>query len=194
METNTQTGLFKGLPTYAKGIIALVVTAGAVGVAYLIYKGVKKATDRGRDNTSNRTENAVRDDLNQAINSGQKLSFPKSAYAGAAETILRLLDGCETVDSELQAIGEVIKVVKKPVDWFQLCDSFGQKDVSDCGTFGFAKTRYTLPALLADQLDSVRIVTPLDKPVLGGYTVPSGFYNETGNILRNYLKTVGVTF
>lgn len=194
METNTQTGLFKGLPPYAKGIIALVVTIGAAGVAYLIYKGVKKATDRGRDNTSNKTETAVRDDLNQAINSGQKLSFPKSAYAGAAETILRLLDGCEMTDSELQAIGEVIKVVKKPIDWLQLCDSFGQKDVSDCGTWGFAKTRYSLPALLADQLDTSVIITPFPKTVLGGYTVPSGSYGESGNILRNYLKTVGVTF
>lgn len=193
METNTQTGLFKGLPPYAKGIIALVVTIGAAGVAYLIYKGVKKVTNPGRDNTSNRTENAINDDLNQAINSGQKLSHPKSAYAGAAETILRLLDGCETWHSELQAIGEVIKVVKKPIDWLQLCQSFGQKDVDNCGLWT-NDTRYTLPALLADQLDTFVIITPYPKTVLGGYTVPSGSYGESGNILRNYLKTVGVTF
>ena len=78
--------------------------------------------------------------------------------------------------------------------WYYLIKTFGQKDISDCGTWGVSKTRYSLVGLLSDQLDTTAIVTPLPKTIIGGYAVPSGYYGDSKDVLSKYLKTIGVTF
>jgi hypothetical protein len=186
-------GLFQGLPMWAKGVVAIAVVGGIGIVGYTIYKKLQKIGDKGKDDTAKETAKLAAQDYENLVKQGQKLSFPPSAYAAAAEAIVKFLDGCETLGTEFSAIEEVIKVVKKPVDWFYLIKIFGQKDISDCGTWGTIKTRYSLVGLLKDQLDSYVIVTPYPKTVLGGWTVPSGSYGDSIDVLSKYLKTVGVT-
>lgn len=190
MATSNKIGLFQGLPTWAKGIIALA-TVGVTGIiVYTVYKKVQRALDKGKDDTPKETADLANKDYTDLVKTGQVLSFTPSAYAAASETIVKLLDGCETSGSEQAAIAEVIKVVKKPVDWYYLIKIFGQKDISDCGSFGFSKTRYSLVGLLKDQLDSTVVVTPTTK--LGGWTVPNGFYSNSIDILSKYLSGIGI--
>jgi hypothetical protein len=186
--------IFQGLPMWAKGVIAVAVVGGVAIIGYTIYKKLKIVTDKGKDDTAKETQKLAGKDYDDLVKQGQKITFRPSDYAASCETIVKLLDGCETLDSEMSAIGEVIKVVKKPVDWYYLIQTFAQKDIADCGTFGFAKTRYSLVGLLADQLDSFAVVTSFPKTVLGGWTVPSGYYSDSKDILTKYLKGIGVTF
>ena len=188
MKTNTQ-----GLPAWSKGVIAVAVTGGVVLLGFQLYKVLKKVLDKGKDDTPKESVNSAIQDYNSAASQGSKLSFPQSVYAGSAEAIVKHLDGCETLGSELAAIGEVIKAVKKPIDWYYLIKVFDQKDVADCGTFGFAKTRYSLQGLLKEQLDTFAVITPYPATNLGGYVVPSGYYSDSIEILQKYLKGVGVT-
>ena len=183
----------QGIPTWAKGVIAVAVTGGAIFLGYQIYKVLKKALDKGKDDTPKETVNAASSDYQSELRKGEKLSASQSAYAASAEAIVKHLDGCETLGSELAAIGEVIKVVKKPIDWYYLTKIFGEKDVADCGTWGFAKTRYSLQGLLKEQLDTFALITPTPATKLGGYVVPSGYYSDSVEILQKYLKGIGVT-
>lgn len=184
-------GLFQGLPMWAKGVVAIAVVGGIGVVGYTIYKSLKKITDKGKDDTPKETVNLAAQDYDALFKQGQKITFAPSNYAAASEAIVKLLDGCETLSSEIDAMGEVIRVVKKPIDWYYLIKVFGQKDIADCGTWGSIKTRYSLVGLLKDQLDSFMTVYANYK--IGGWVVPKGVYNDTRDILSAYLKTVGVT-
>jgi len=185
--------IFQGLPAWAKGVIAIAVVGGVAVIGYTLYKKLKGIGDKGQDDTARETEKLAGKDYDDLYKSGQRISFKPSDYAAASETILKLLDGCETLGSETAAIEEVIKVVKKPIDWYYLIKIFGQKDVADCGSWGFAKTRYSLVGLLKDQLDTYALVTPFPKTILGGWQVPSGSYGDSIEILSKYLKSIGIT-
>ena len=185
--------LFQGLPMWAKGVIAIAIVGGVAVIGYTIYKKLKSVGDKGKDDTPKETTQLAGKDYDALYKSGQRISFKPSDYAAASETILKLLDGCETTNSEISAIEEVIKVVKKPIDWYYLIKIFGQKDVADCGTWGMAKTRYSLVGLLKDQLDTYVLVTPFPQTKLGGWVVPSGSYGDSIGILSKYLKTIGVS-
>ena len=185
--------LFQGLPAWAKGIIAIAVVGGVAVIGYTLYKKLKSIGDKGKDDTARETQKLAGKDYNDLLKQGQKLSFRPSDYSAACETIVKLLDGCETLGSETSAIGEVIKVVKKPIDWYYLIQTFAQKDIDNCG-IGTGDTRYSLVGLLADQLDTTVLVTPFPKTILGGWEVPSGYYGDSKDILTKYLKGIGVTF
>jgi hypothetical protein len=183
---------FTGLPPMARGIIAVVATGAAIFVGYQIYKAIRRIGGKGVDETARDTVRAAENEYQKLLKQGQKLSFSTSAYAGANEAIAKLLDGCETLSSELSAIAEVIKVVRKPIDWEYLQQSFGQRDISNCGTFGTTKTRYSLSGLLKDQLDSFAVIYANYK--LGGWTVPKGYYSDSINILEKYFAEKGIKF
>ena len=182
--------IFKGLPTWAKGIIAIAIVGGIGIVGYTIYKKLKSVGDKGKDDTAKETEKLAAKDYNDLVKAGQKITFPPSAYAAANETIVKLLDGCESIFSEIKAIEEVIKVVKKPVDWYYLVKTFGQKDIDNCG-YWQGETRYSLEGLLKEQLNQSK--TYLFGATLGGWKCPAGVYQNSKDILSAYLKTVGIT-
>ena len=148
--------IFSGLPSWAKGVISVAVVGAAAFVAYKIYQTTKSLT-------GNKDEKAVaNENLNEfqkLQKQGQKLSKPQPAYQQCINDIVTKLNGCETFNTELQVIESIIKVVKKPVDWYYLVAKFGNKDIEDCGTFGVGKTNYDLPTLLKDQLDTAGTYT-----------------------------------
>jgi hypothetical protein len=177
--------LFSGLPTWAKGVIAIAVIGGVGFVAYKIYKTAKGLVGN-KDEKKVTNENLTEFDKLQK--QGQKLSKPLPAYQQLINDIVKKLNGCEDIRTEGQVIEGIISVVKKPVDWYYLVSKFGNRDIEDCGTFGLGKTNYDLPTLLKDQLDT------------GGYMSinkdgfkRSGLYANSINLLNEYLKTIGIT-
>jgi hypothetical protein len=191
------TRALQGLPAWAKGVVAIAITGGAIFVGYQLYRLIRKigsGEGKGKDDTPQQTAEQAANDYESAVQQGQKLSFTPSAYNAAAEAIIKFLDGCETATGgELSAIGEVIKIVKKPIDWLYLQKIFGQKDIDNCG-WGTGDTRYSLSALLKDQLDSFVLITPIPETRLGGWKVPSGYYADTILILEKYMKEKGIAF
>lgn len=175
-------------PRY-RGIIYLLLTVVAIVATWFIVKEVRAYIRRNKDR---KEPLVVVDDADKELKDeeakGETPSHPDSAYSAAANTIEKLLDGCETLDSEIQTIGAVIKVVNKPIDWLKLIKAFNVREISQCGSFGQIKDSYDLPTLLKDQLDT----SGPYKINLNGYNV-SGFAFESINVLSTYLKTKGVT-
>lgn len=175
---------FSSLPPLVRGIITIVLVALILFIIWKIYQFAKKRLE-------NKTNTAVVSDAQKQINSlGDSSSFPDTNYNAAANTIQKLLDGCETSQTELDVIKEVIKTVKKPVDWYKLIVAFGTREVSDCGSFGLSKTSYDLISLLQDQLDTNQVFYTISQD---GYSA-SGTITDSKDILSAYLSTIGINF
>jgi hypothetical protein len=180
--------IFGGLPSWAKGTIAVAVVAAGAFVAYKLYK---KAKDLAGNKDEKKVTNENLTEFDKLQKQGQKLSKPIPAYQQLINDIVVKLNGCETVYTELDVIKAIIRIVKKPVDWYYLVSKFGNKKIEDCGTFGLASTNYDLPTLLKDQLESF-------VPLLQGKTFEvdgfkgTGMYRKSVNLLNEYFKTIGV--
>jgi hypothetical protein len=172
------------LPKWANGLIVVGSLAVVGAIGYYIWK---KMNEKAESKDSQSGVNANDNELKDAIKGGQQLSFPQSNYITASNTIFNLLDGCETYNSELQAINEVIKVTRNKADWLNLVKAFGVKKVDNCGWMT-GDTTYNLPDLLKDQLDTA-----------GAYSFNEPNFKKSGvavnsiDILLAYLKTIGVT-
>lgn len=181
---------FQSLTPQGRTIVAVIITAVSAVVLWVVGKQISKYVRRREDEKDPKVVvSNAQNDLKNEQQKGESLSFPSSTYSGTSNTIFQLLDGCETLDSEIQVIANIIKTVKKPIDWYNLIEVFGTKEITDCGTFGQIHTTYDLISLLKDQLDtSGPYFINID-----GYKA-SGFAYESVNVLRAYLKTIGVTF
>ena len=107
----------KGLPMWAKGVIA-VAAVGLVGfVTYEIYKAIKSAADKKDSKT---TVNDATAELDSLLKNGMKLSNPLSTYDSASNAIQQAFDGCEVATTEFQQVKNILSVVKNQADWLQL--------------------------------------------------------------------------
>lgn len=179
---------YTGLPSWAKGVLAVAVVAGVAGVVYVIYK---KTKDVKEDKPIKAVVDAANDEIRQYEKEGLKLSFPISYYAGVANQITNLLNGAELPLSEYRVAHSVATAVRNKLDWAQLVKSFGQRDISDAFSLGLSKTKYSLPDLLKEQLDT-RLVTPSSFKV--GSFNKTYYGGDTWAIaLSDYLNTKGVS-
>lgn len=184
MEGLQQQGFWQDVdPRVKNGLIitgAIIFLAGVISLAMAIRRA-KKRRDAKRETSS------AEEELKDIIKGGDRPTRSDADYKAAANAIKNHLDGCEIPKSELAVVEEVIKVVKKPVDWYYLVKTFGTQNIDDCGPFG--STDYSLAALLKEQLDSTY---PF-------YTISVGVYKDKGtntkviNILSKYLSKIGVT-
>lgn len=174
--------VWQSLPTWAKGTIAIVGTAGAVFIAYKGYRAYEKwQLDKDAKAVTNDAKNTFKD----LERKGKKLSFPLSNYSSTSNTIATLLSGCETISSELQVVEAIMRLVKNPIDWFYLVSEFGTKEIDDCV---YGKTNYDLITLLSDQLDT-------SIPVVNARKYDGIIYVGVDTIvpLRVHLKKMGIT-
>ncbi len=176
---STDKNYFESLPAWTKGVIAVVITAGAAFAAWKTYSYFQKKSE---DKSQKKVGDESSDVVSELKRKGQTLSFPTANYSAAANTIKVLLDGCERVTTEMQVVEEIIKVVKKPIDWYYLVSVFGNRDIADCG---YGKTNYDLVSLLKDQLDSV---------LLGDMVNGERYFNvDTLDVLSKYLSKIGIS-
>lgn len=177
----------KGLPSWAKGVIALSVLAAVGIVAYKVYKFLQKAGE-GKDEKE--TIRLVDVEIKEKIKAGDSPSFALSKYNSTASTIETLLAGLETEASEKKVVELVIDTVKKPIDWLLLVRAFNKRNVDNA--FGFGTTAYELGGLLKEQLDHIQSVTNnINTPNFKHSKLINGkkTYYE---ILKVYLNKIGV--
>lgn len=176
---------YTGLPSWAKGVLAVSVVAAIGGLVYVIYK---KSKDIKEDKPSKEALDAAVQEANVLQNAGVKPTQTPLVYQTTANTIAKLLNGCETFQSEYQVVEEVAKCVRNKMDWVQLVKAFGTKKIDTCGSFGMSSDMYDLPTLLKDQLDTMNTVNTLN---VNGFK--KTFYTtDTKDILAEYLKSKGV--
>lgn len=172
-----------------RGIIYLLITIVIITGIVLLVKEARSYIRRNQERKNpKKVVDESKDELKNLLASGETLSKPDSDYIAVSNTIEKLLDGCESANSELDVVRNIITVVKKPVDWAKLKVEFGVREISQCGSFGQIKDSYDLPTLLKDQLDSSGIYTIN----IDGYK-STGFAFETLSILNDYFKSVGIT-
>lgn len=163
----------------------------AIGVGvglFASYKTYKYFSDRAKERDERKASDTAKNDYEKLLKQGKILSKPQSSYVSVANSVEKLLDGCESSGSEYEAIKNIIRVVKKPVDWAYLKSVFGVRKISDCGSFGVSKTEYDLATLLNDQLDTF-MAYDLD---IEGYK-DKGVAQESIDILKKYFSKIGVT-
>lgn len=176
------------IPPKQRGIIYLLLTIVAIVATWFIVKETRAYIRRNKAKKKPQetvTESEV--EYNDLVNTGETLSKPASDYTAVGNTIVTLLDGCESAGSELNVVEQIITVVKKPIDWAYLKKDFGVREVDNCGPWT-GETQYDLPTLLKDQLDSSGFYT-ID---IDGYKA-TGWTFETITILRDYFKTINIT-
>lgn len=174
MKQEVAIGIFKDLPAWAKGTIAVAIVGGIGLIGYRIYKFVK---DKKGEQDSKDTLEGFSDEYDK-LKKTQKLSFTEPNYVSVANSVKNYLDGCDSYISEDDAVWAILGVVKKPIDWLFLVKTFGVRQIDDCG-YGFGDTPYALPELLREQLGSLS---------------PSAYYLKTGyQFLVDTLKSRGVT-
>jgi hypothetical protein len=174
----------QGLPSWAKGVIAVSVIAAVGIVAYKVYKLVSNIGE-GKD------EKVVLDlvdkEIKDKIKAGESLTKPLSTYASTANAIEEKLKGCDSPKSEIDVIKLVIGQVKTPIDWLQLTKAFGKRKIDNCS---WGSTDYELGNLLKNELDW---------NVAGEIKADNYYYNSkasgeksTFDILNIYLKKIKV--
>ena len=137
--------IFKSLPTWAKGIIAVGIF-GAVGVVfYTIYRKIQSATDKKDD----RQElNAINSELAQ---SPVKPTLSRASAEGMANIIFTAMDGWQTDE---KSIYSQIHKVKNDADWLLLQKAYGTRKISS-GRGNIAPDYTgTLSGALHEELDS----------------------------------------
>ena len=140
---------FKELPTWAKGVIAVVGVVAVGGVGFAIYKAFKKFGERKDERE---VESATQTVLNQLQNQGVTPTLNDADAVTLARYIETALTDCETVATEDGVINRVVNAVNNQADWVKLVQTFGVRKISDC--MSWTDTEYDLKSLLLDQLDS----------------------------------------
>jgi len=119
---------YSGLPSWAKGVLAVAVVAGIAGVVYVLYK---KTKDVKEDKTNKAENTAAESELSQEIRKGIKPTYPKSQYDSYANSIHEAMNGSGT-DENL--IKRVFANLKNNADFLSLTSAYGTRTV-DGGTF-----------------------------------------------------------
>lgn len=179
---------FEQLTPKGKTLVSIIILSVIAVIGFFIVKSVRSYIRKNKEKKN--SDEVVKDaniELNNLTAQGQTLSSNPSEYKSSANTIQKLLDGCETFSSEMNVIENIITVVKKPVDFAQLKVDFGTREISVCASFDLKKENYDLPSLLAEQLDSSGFYS-LD---IAGYK-KSGWCFESINVLRDYFSTMGI--
>ena len=177
------------LPKWANGVIAVGSVALVGFIAYVIYKSLKKRSEQ-KDEV--KTIDQAKADLKTWISSGGKLTYANnlSVYNSTANTIQKLLDGCEaSINTELEVIKNVIHCVKNQGDWLKLVEVFGTRSIADCGSWGMSSTSYTLGDLLKDQLDTGGYVT---QGTYEGFKYGGKWYTNSVDILNDYFRSKNI--
>jgi len=139
---------FSELPSWAKGVIAVVALGGIVGIGFAIRRAIKNAKE-GREEKEQGKE--LGNDLDNLLNQGVAPTLSNSDAISLTNFIVTALSGWELSGTEAEVVTQILSKVQNQADWLKLQQTFGQKDIPN-GTFG--STTYDLKSLLLDQLDS----------------------------------------
>ena len=141
---------FKSLPMWAKGTIAVVSVLAIGGIGFAIYKGVKKAIDKGKEGKEGRE---AKDELQQAESQGIKPTFSDAEAQSKVSMLVSAADECDTLGQGATQIIQVIKSLKNKADYYLLSTTFGAKTWDECG-WGTGDVTGSLTTLLTEELDS----------------------------------------
>lgn len=124
MKQEVAVGLFKDLPTWAKGTIAIVVVGGVAFLGYKLYKGLSGAVNISEP------EKALLDVNNdiKKLSKTQKPSYNGSQYRAFADSLYEAMSGLGTDEEE---IFNIFRQMKNTLDVLLLTKAFDIRDYND---------------------------------------------------------------
>lgn len=120
--------LFKNLPPWAKGAIAVTITAGAVVGVYYTIKTLKKAFNPATESekeANKALEKSNADELTQNQKKGLKLTFPASQYPAMANQIYEGMRYC--LGDDYSSVEKTLMKMKNDLDVNYLVKAFGKR-------------------------------------------------------------------
>jgi hypothetical protein len=130
MKQEVAVGLFKDLPTWAKGTIAIVVVGGVAFLGYKLYKGISGAVNISEP------ERALLDVNNdiKKLSKTQKPSYNGSQYRVFADSLYEAMSGMGTDEEE---VFNVFRQMKNTLDVLLLTKAFDIRAYNDDRVFLF---------------------------------------------------------
>lgn len=153
----TKERIFSGLPTWAKGIIAVGITSAVAFAGWKIYKFAKKRSEEADSRKETGDASNELSKLNKEKNSAQTLSG--SEADAIANNLFTAMDGCGT---DTAAIERNIAKLNNKADWLAVKKSYGVRTVT-CyiapnfsGTLEAALTSELSPTLNAGTIKNLQ--------------------------------------
>ena len=139
--------IFKDLPQWSKGVIAIIAVGGVALIGYTVYKKISK-TQQEKD-----AEESLRDvnkDISD-ISKNQKPSFVQSQYGAFADSLFEAMSGLGTDNS---AIEEIFGKMKNTLDVLKLVQAFGIRIYTDDRVFFFNTKQMNLNQWISAELSN----------------------------------------
>lgn len=146
---------FSELPTWSKGVIAVIGVIALVGGVFFIRKGIMKLSETKEEREQEREiEQNAQNELGELEQQGVAPKLSDLDAQTLSNTIVSLLNGMETTGSERLVVESILEKVTNQADWVKLQQVFGRRTI-DNAFWGTGDTTYDLKGLLTDQLDSL---------------------------------------
>ena len=142
-----------GLPSWAKGILAV----GGAAVVFFVIRGILKKVKEQSETKENRQtviqQNQEKKDLE---NQGMKLTYPKSQYKAWADALENEFSGCDPFNKSRHLIFEITDKIKNDLDFLELQTAFNIRKYDQCG-WGAGDITANLPKAINDELNAAEI-------------------------------------
>ena len=145
-----------GLPSWAKGVIAIALIGGG---GFLIYRLAKDLGDKIKSLKDIKELNQLKDDEKQLQNAGVKYSYTQSQYNIFADKLFSALKGA---DEDEDMVASVMKQMKNDLDILALIKAYGKRDTA---YWGWETHNYDLVTAINAYMSDSEIETYVNKPL-----------------------------
>ena len=142
-KTSKILGFFKDIPGWAKGVMLIIVVLLIAWIVYKFYKTTGFQTGEERD-----IQKDLDKDQDVLIDKGQKPTFPRTWYRGAADKLQGCGAGQNIGGTDESCIYSVFVQLKNDLDVLLLTEAFGSRRK------GFSLTDANLNGWISDEMNS----------------------------------------
>jgi hypothetical protein len=146
-------GFWSDLPTWAKGVVAVVGVAAIGGIGFAIYKSVKNALEKAKEGKDDKEfKGETKEELQELKEQGIQPTLSDSQAMSLATFVETSLAGCELSGSEEKVYKAVLAGVNNQADWLKLQNTYGVRTTDNCG-IGTGDSKQDLKGILMSDLD-----------------------------------------
>ena len=152
--------LFKNLPPWAKGTIAVVITAGVIGGTYLAIKKIRTSIEDRKRRDENKAVTDKLDELNKNPSTKEKLyDISIKSMANIIETSFN------GIGTDYWAVSTQIDRLKNDADFLALKEAFGTRTINS-GVYLVPDFKGNLSEAIHDEMSADEILD-LNKLIAG---------------------------
>ena len=141
-------GYWSGLPTWAKGVVAVISVVAIGGLGFAIYRAVKKGIEKAKEGKGDREfKSETEQEIKQLENQGVQPTLSDSKAISLANFVESSLSGCELSGTEEAVYKAIAQQVNNQADWLKLQNVYGIRTTDNCG-LGTGDTKQDLKGIL----------------------------------------------